>query len=182
MKPWFEIELPTSPAMTGIIVGALAGIVVFLTVVALVSRRARPQATRISYAPPSYSYPPPASVIYRPTTALSARAFAKMGYAFGERVEGPISDPFEDDFAGPDPDETADPRPVSMAPNPLAVIPSSSNVLIPVSASSLKDLDYDDEKTEVSETFFDEPPQPLAPPPNVPQIRRVAPQGPRFVT
>jgi hypothetical protein len=88
------------------------------------------------------------------------------------------------------------------APHPLAVIPSSSKamntppsgvhvaaaVAAPSSPSSsgtmmraarIDDLSFDDAKTEIAETVFDEPPKPLTRS-DPPRIRKIQPGKPRY--
>jgi hypothetical protein len=128
------LELPSavSPALAGVVVGAVAGVAVFLTIFLLLTRRKPtrgmasatqvvfipPYATnatnvaRTSSVPPAHpsSFPPPSGQLpaatpnvaqsqhagsFVPASSLSARAFAKMGYAFGDRLPGAVNDPFD---------------------------------------------------------------------------------------
>lgn len=195
---WQAFELPAgvpAPALLGVLVGALSGIAVFVTVVLVVTRRRRAhRASDVVVIPPYVAHPARALPPVMPSTALSARAFAKMGFAFGERVDGPAIDPFETLT----PDETGDASPVSVnhtqpfmlerprpasaeesAPNPLAVIPASSSAMIRA-AEELPELDYEDNgDTVIGEPFFDEPPKPRTMGER-PKIRPIAPSPPRF--
>lgn len=209
------LELPTtdSPALAGIVVGAIAGIVVFVTVVALLARRASRKTERTAAwaAPDDVVFIPPYPVVgdapFEPANALSARAFAKMGFAFGERVEGSPLEPLdvlevldranESGSIEVDLSETGDAHAVTVAPvvvlkgpspsspddsapNPLAIIPASSSAMM--RARELPELDYDDDgPTEIGEPYFDETPKPQAARAGGPKIRRVDPTPPRYV-
>lgn len=213
-------ELPhadSSPALVGIVVGAIAGVVVFVTAVALVARvkRTRRMHAIASSGPvlvvPPYPIEPQRSLPpVVPSNALSARAFAKMGFAFGERIDGPAIDPFEEmalanATGASNVDETGDAIPVSVsvehtqplvvlkpppapsaadesAPNPLAVIPATSSAMIRA-AAELPELDYDEDNgdTQIGEPFFDEPPKPRTMGER-PRIRPIQPAGPRFAS
>ncbi len=212
----FELPLgDSSPALVGILVGAFAGVAVFVAAVAIVTRAKRTRRMNavagmesvVIPTYPTYPHRPLPPVV--PSNALSARAFAKMGFAFGERIEGAAEDPFEEmAVAGaaqvPLADETGDAIPVSIsvnqtqplalpkgplpagradesAPNPLAVIPATSSAMIRA-AEELSDLDYDEDNgdTQIGEPFFDETPKPRTMGVR-PKIRPIQPAGPRFV-
>lgn len=211
----FELPLgDSSPALVGILVGAIAGVVVFVTAVALVTRAKRTRRMN-AIAESVFVVPPYAADAARalppvvPSNALSARAFAKMGFAFGERI-GPSIDPFEEmATAGAVEvslvDETHDALPVSIehtqplvvmkgppppkspddsAPNPLAVIPATSSAMMRAArAEELSELDYDEDNgdTQIGEPFFDEPPKPRTVG-SRPKIRPIQPAGPRFAS
>ncbi|MDB4938954.1 MAG: hypothetical protein JWP87_5926 [Labilithrix sp.] len=222
------IELPQSitPAMAGLTVGAFVGIVGFVAVMLLVgrgqrrpSRRyARMAADQVVFIPPPYRTPyalprlpafgmrgdananATSANVFRPSTALSARAFAKMGY----EVDGPSEDdePMhaveiamndeDDDAVAPNVSDERTPAvsiaPVIMisapaksaadksAPHPLGVIKSSSTAMRP---APIAELSFDDAPTEIGETYFDEPPQPRRRT-DPPKIRPIKPAGPRF--
>ena len=62
------------------------------------------------------------------------------------------------------------------APHPLGIIKSSSTAM---KAAPIADLAFDDNPTEIGETYFDEPPQPRRRT-DPPKIRPIAPSGPRY--
>ena len=165
-----------------------------------------------AFQPPSQAYAPlpqghhshRAPLAFVPSTSLSARAFAKMGYAVDadDAVDSPHADPelfVEVDFLEDEEDEIgaktyAPPSapPVSIAkivmvedsgpvsdPHPLGIIKSDSPAMQQPRAASFADLEMDDGATEMSETYFDEPPQPRRRT-DPPKIRAVAPAAPRF--
>lgn len=159
-----------------------------------------------SFAPPRAPYGHGPVLPFRPSTDLSARAFAKMGYqSEADDGDSPSSDPelfiecetlFEDEsdlipaktYAPPPPaavsvsailvvEEAGDLRAADKsAPHPLGIISSSSSAM---RAASFADLEMDDGATEIGETYFDEPPQPRRRT-DPPKIRAIAPAGPRF--
>ena len=242
------MELPKgiTPAIAGLTVGAFVGVIGFVAVLMLFGRgnrrrrssrrRQRLDADQVVFIPPygtmqrETPLPPRAFEIPRPTayagqplpftpsTQLSARVFAKMGYAVeteDHRV-APNADPMlsievdmldEDDLGpsetpscrrhagdgvdapvpavtvsrvvvlseAPGPLAAAAPRAEKSEPHPLAVIKSS----FALRPASIADLSFDDGETEIGETYFDEPPQPLRRT-DPPKIRAIAPSGPRF--
>ena len=142
---------------------------------------------------------------FRPSTDLSTRAFAKMtlGHDAGPESSGELSVDCEisevhDERILAAPAAPSSP-PVSISailvvgesggvrsaeksgPHPLGIIPAGSSAMQAAPrAASFTDLDMDDDgKTEIAETYFDEPPQPRRRS-EPPQIRPVAPSGPRF--
>jgi hypothetical protein len=171
--------------MAGLTVGAFVGIVGFVAVMLLVGRErtrrpsrryARMAADQLVFIPP---YPPP----FKPSTALSARAFAKMGYD----VDAPSRDPMRaveiDMGMGTSEDDDYYFAPAPLAPlsaparpHPLGVIKASSSAMV---AAPIADLSFDDGPTEIAETYFDEPPRPRRRT-DPPKIRPTAPAGPRF--
>jgi hypothetical protein len=223
------IELPQSitPAMAGLTVGAVVGIVGFVAVMLLVgrghrrpSRRyARMSADQVVCIPPhgpSYAMPrlPAFGMLganananaraFRPSTDLSARAFAKMGYDVDVADYDPMRaveiDMTEDDDYDFEPGTPVPPTPAvsvspvivisapkksaadKSAPHPLGVIKSSSSAMrLPPAAPAapIAELSFDDSPTEIGETYFDEPPQPRRRT-DPPRIRPVQPEGPRF--
>jgi hypothetical protein len=139
-----ELPPAISPTMAGIAVGVVTAVLVFAVFALVIMRRTRaPQidslrdvrasANEVVFIPPyAAGYPSsspmpvarpvalPISVPgvggqkFVPSTALSARAFAKMGFAFGERVEGVPLDPLEeayDRFEAPLPPASVEPTP-----------------------------------------------------------------------
>ena len=164
---------------------------------------AAPQSTQMMFR-----HPPAPALAFRPSTDLSARAFAKMGYQCEpeDEVDSPNSDPQlfiecemmveeEDDF--PLPAATYAPPPPAAAVSVSAIVVVEESGLrcadasaphplsvIPTSSSGMRaasfaDLEMDDGATEIGETYFDEPPQPRRRT-DPPKIRAVAPAGPRF--
>lgn len=176
------IELPRSitPAIAGLTVGSVVGVIGFLAVMLLVGRGNRRPSRRRAASSPAFT----------PSTALSARAFAKMGYA--SDVDEPLSDPMlsvEVEMDEPSaafacssstPAATVSPAVVlsadKSAPHPLGIIKSTSAAMRP---APIADLSFDDSPTEIGETYFDEPPQPRRRT-DPPRIRKIAPAGPRF--
>jgi hypothetical protein len=153
-------------------------------------------------APPSsraWGEPSPLPITFQPSTALSARALAKMGIPvgpFGQRVSpaslvevGALDDDLvEEDVVRPEPSK-------ALAPHPLGVIPATAESMrrstpplgvasaptVPAAgAAPIAELSFDDAPTEIGETFFDEPPQPRPLRSERPKIRPVAPQPPRY--
>jgi hypothetical protein len=211
----FAIELPhyVTPAVAGLTVGSFVGVVGFIAVVLLVGRKDRrsrrkrayderlfiqPYATMRrdtpmppqAFATPAYA---PGPAAFRPSNALSARAFAKMGCgADSEQDLG--SDPLlsvEIDMGEPSgayaasvPAVTVSPVVVlsaekerdKSAPHPLGIIKSTSTAM---RAAPIADLSFDDSPTEIGETYFDEPPQPRRRS-DPPKIRKIVPGAPRF--
>jgi hypothetical protein len=211
----FAIELPhyVTPAVAGLTVGSVVGVVGFIAVVLLVGRKDRrssrrkrayderlfvqPYATMQrdtpmppqAFAVPAYAAGPAAA--FRPSNALSARAFAKMGYA-ADSEHDLSSDPMlsveidMDEPSGPvakassAPAVTVSPVVVlaadKSAPHPLGIIKSTSSAM---QAAPIADLCFDDSPTEIGETYFDEPPQPRRRT-DPPKIRKIVPAAPRF--
>ncbi|MDB4944234.1 MAG: hypothetical protein JWP97_3768 [Labilithrix sp.] len=203
-----------TPTVAGLTVGAFVGVVGFLLVLFVSGRAARraPRqvAARVEIAPyatlgretplPRAAFLVPSAHAghtevlerralpptgFRPTTELSARAFAKMYAPDPEEVDAPppsSSSELEPVSVSPilvvGPSER---RPVvSAAPHPLSIIPSSSRICIaPVRAASFADLDLDDGQTEIAAPIFDEPPQPRRRT-DPPKIRPITPAAPRF--
>ena len=133
-----------------------------------------------------------------PSTALSARAFAKMGYAgFDRDCDSPLRDPelFVEVELLDEADEEEEPVSVAKIvmieesgvgsaprsdPHPLGIIHASSPAMhASPRPASIADLDLDDGLTEIGETYFDEPPQPRRRS-DPPKIRAIAPSAPRF--
>jgi hypothetical protein len=211
------IELPRSitPTIAGLTVGSVVGVVGFIAVMLLVgrgnrrsSRRVRARADQVVFIPPygtmqrETPLPPPFGLAahasgapaFRPSNALSARAFAKMRYGADEATEAPSSHrmvEIEVDIeveeeevvqkTAPLPAVTVAPVVVvsaadKSAPHPLGIIKSSSSAM---RAAPVADLCFDDSPTEIGETYFDEPPQPRRRT-DPPRIRKIAPKGPRF--
>ena len=205
----FAIELPhaITPAIAGLTVGSVVGVVGFVLVMLLVGRgqrrpsrrRARqgdvvflpPYATmaRETPLPRAFGLSAPAFV---PSNALSARAFAKMGYAADEEA---LSDPmFSVEIDMDEPSRafaTAPSAPAVLVspvvvlsapardksePHPLGIIASSSSAM---RAAPIADLSFDDSPTEIGETYFDEPPQPRRRT-DPPRIRKIVPAKARF--
>jgi hypothetical protein len=218
----FAIELPHSitPAIAGLTVGSVVGVVGFVLVMLLVGRgnrrpsRRRARADEVVFVP-AYGTMPRETPLPRafglsahgfvPSNALSARAFAKMGYAADD--DAPLSDPRP--LVSCDSHDPSDPMlsveidmdepsgsfshpnvpavlvsPVvvlsdstdKLEPHPLGVIKSSSSAM---QAAPIADLSFDDSPTEIGETYFDEPPQPRRRT-DPPRIRKIAPAKPRF--
>ena len=210
------IELPhyITPTVAGLTVGSVVGVVGFIAVMLLVGRGSRRSSRKRAYderlfiqpyammqretplpprafAVPAYGRHSPA---FTPSTALSARAFAKMGYASDAE---PSSDPMlsvEIEMDGPSGPVALEPQasavmvsPVVVlssendtkeksAPHPLGIIKSTSAAM---RAAPIADLSFDDSPTEIGETYFDEPPQPRRRT-DPPKIRKIAPAAPRF--
>jgi hypothetical protein len=135
---------------------------------------------------------------FRPSSALSARVFAKMAYSHDagdepverdvarvvEQADSPSSDPMvsidveiTDDsevFAAPAAAVLVSPVVVlsaadKSAPHPLGIIKSTSQAMRP---ASIADLSFDDSPTEIGEPYFDESPKPRRRT-DPPRIRRV---------
>ena len=204
------IELPhyVTPAVAGLTVGSIVGVVGFIAVMLLVGRgsrrpsraRSRAHADQVVFIPPYGTLPAMpreirgSSPAFVPSTALSARVFAKMGYAADD--EALSSDPMlsvEIDMDEPSdsfsvsgasaprtPAVTVSPVVVlsgdTSAPHPLGIIKSTSAAM---RAAPIADLSFDDSPTEIGETYFDEPPQPRRRT-DPPKIRKIAPASPRF--
>lgn len=215
------IELPhyVTPAVAGLTVGSVVGVVGFIAVLLLVGRKDRrsrrrrrkrayderlfiqPYATvqRDTPMPPqAFAVPAHAHAYgsFVPSNALSARAFAKMGYAADSEpelapdpslvVEIDMGEPSGPVAVAPSaPAITVSPVVVlsaaesdkeKSAPHPLGIIKSTSTAM---QAAPIADLSFDDAPTEIGETYFDEPPQPRRRT-DPPKIRKIAPAKPRF--
>jgi hypothetical protein len=163
-----------TPAVAGLTVGAIVGVVGFVAVLLLVGRANRRRATPLP--PVAFRMPghPPA-LPFHPSTDLAARAFARMS----DDCEAEDDCDFEP--PAPKPVRAAD----TSAPHPLGIIPTGSRSMRAPGAetsprpASFADLEMDDAVTEIAETYFDEPPQPLRRT-DAPRIRALAPAGPRF--
>lgn len=209
------IELPhyITPAVAGLTVGSVVGVIGFIAVMLLVGRGTRrpsrkrayderlfiqPYATMQRETPlPPHAFAVPAygghSPAFAPSTALSARAFAKMGYAADAEPSDPLLS-VEIEMDGPSgpvalpppaPAVTVSPVVVlsaerddkeKSAPHPLGIIKSTSAAM---RAAPIADLSFDDSPTEIGETYFDEPPQPRRRT-DPPKIRKIVPAAPRF--
>ncbi len=207
----FAIELPhaITPAIAGLTVGSVVGVVGFVLVMLLVGRgprrpsrrRARARQNDVVFVPPygtmwretplprAFGVPAPAFV---PSNALSARAFAKMGYAADDEALGDPMVSVEIDMH--EPSGSFAPAPSAPAvlvspvvvlsapvrgksePHPLGIITSSSSAM---RAAPVADLSFDDSPTEIGETYFDEPPLPRRRT-DPPRIRKTAAAKPRF--
>ncbi len=133
----FELPEAISPTVAGIVVGLVTAVIVFTVFALLILRRTKPPSEPVSMRPsandvvfiPPYaaalpapprmpSFPsapasvPPVQPRFVPSTALSARAFAKMGFAFGERVPGAPLDPLEEAYEVPQGVQRPEPTPV----------------------------------------------------------------------
>ena len=139
-----------------------------------------------------------AALPFVPSSQLSARVFAKMGYAVDadDERDAPNADPMlaieidmlheeelEERVAPVAAPVTVAPvvalsssTPPNGAPPPLGVIASSSSAM---RAAPIADLAFDDGPTEIGETYFDEPPQPRRRT-DPPRIRPIAQSAPRF--
>jgi len=229
-----ELPQAITPTVAGLTVGAFVGVVGFIAVLLLVGRggrrgtaqRIQAPADRVVFIPPygtlqrdtplpqaafqvppqsfaqqQHAFPPP----FRPSSDLSARAFAKMtlGHDAGPEsgselsIDCEISEVHDARILAAPPAPSSAPVSVSAilvveesggvraaeksAPHPLGIIPSGSSAMQAAPrAASFADLDLDDDgKTEIAETYFDEPPQPRRRS-DPPKIRPVAPSGPRF--
>ena len=165
--------------------------------------RAHAYAHAYAHAPNAHHAPVP-GYGFRPSSALSARVLAKMGYAHDgaddemDLVASPSSEPISIDveladdsevFVAPPPAVLVAPvvvlsaeKPVEKsaadksAPHPLGIIKSTSQAMRP---ASIADLSFDDAPTEIGETYFDETPQPRRRT-DPPKIRPKAPAAPRF--
>lgn len=220
------LPLGISPELAGLAVGLAAAVVGFAAVAAIMLRKRPPARRQVLVVPPyvtleavretplppsvfpaapssgAWAPPAPQPIAFQPSTALSARALAKMGIPvgpFGERlapnlVEVPMLD--EDDLVEAEPPVAPLARPAT-PPHPFGIIPASSPAMRgstpplgvpsvpamrPASASvPFAELSFeDDAPTEIGEPFFDEPPQPRHPRSERPKIRPIAPQPPRF--
>jgi hypothetical protein len=212
------IELPhfVTPAIAGLTVGSVVGVVGFVAVMLLVGRGSR-RPSRRRPSPEMMVIPPygmmqretplppafggraynPSSPAFTPSTALSARVFAKMGYA-ADADEPMPSDPMlsvEIDMDEPSGPVAAQVQAVTVSPvvvlsdsrsgesakdksspHPLGIIKSSSPAM---RAAPISDLSFDDSPTEIGETYFDEPPQPRRRT-DPPRIRKIVPGAARF--
>jgi hypothetical protein len=236
-------ELPTfiTPAVAGLTVGAVVGVLGFIAVLMIFgrgnrrpSRRARLAADQVVFIPPYAAHaqyagmqretplpsqafatpgrssaPAPAFVPrfvpfdpkFVPSSELSARVFAKMGYAADEADDhrdphGFLELEMHEEVVVPSrvrghgtplmgtPAVTVSPVVVltqtpteeKSAPHPLGIISSASSAM---RAAPIADLSFDDGPTEIGEPYFDEPPQPRRRT-DPPKIRPVVPAGPRF--
>ena len=124
------LELPEaiSPTMAGVLVGLVTAVIVFTVFAIVILKRTkrptepsslRASANDVVFIPPySAALPAPARVPsfpsapppprhapsgqnFVPSSALSARAFAKMGFAFGERIPGAPLEPMEEIWEAP---------------------------------------------------------------------------------
>jgi hypothetical protein len=119
--------------------------------------------------PRGLAAPPGRALAFVPSTALSARAFAKMGYAVATDEHEEVRVVPAPDF-GAAPDPVPDPVP---APDPVSAPP--------MRAAPIGDLSFDDGPTEIAETcFFDEPSPRARRRGDPPKIRLAAPAGPRY--
>ncbi|GAC1551248.1 MAG: hypothetical protein NVS3B10_13920 [Polyangiales bacterium] len=174
----------------------------------LPAARANAYAHAYAHAPNAHHAPsvhaPVPGYGFRPSSALSARVFAKMRYshdAGDEPVErdvarivelpaSPSSDPIVSidveladesaEFAAPASAVLVSPVVVlsaaNAAPHPLGVISSTSPAMRP---ASIAELSFDDSPTEIGEPYFDESPRPRRRT-DPPKIRPVTPAAPRF--
>jgi hypothetical protein len=204
-----ELPRAVSPALAAAVVGAICGVLAFVVVLLLLGRRARRVtqqqslvriAPYVTFADPTRTSSLPPLRAMLPSSELSARAFAKMDYADSDpEIEIVAELDVDADFAAAD-EDLADPADASPAPppavavspvvilsgppsdatgtgpHPASVIPASSSAM---RSASLADFEVDDSPTEIAETFFDEPPKPMARTAR-PQIRAVLPSPPRF--
>lgn len=175
----FELPVAISPSLAGI-VGALAGVCAFLAVVAVAMRKKPARSANDSLSIPPYATFDRTLL----TTPPSSRGYARMGFAFGERVEEDPIDPLEmlaPMVPGPSDTEifpkvkvapvvvlSGPPAPANREPNPLGIIKGSALAL-------KKPLD----ETLISEPAFDVVPQPQRMG-SRPKIRPIAPSAPRF--
>ena len=217
----FAIELPhaITPTIAGLTVGSVVGVVGFVLVMLLVGRSNRRPSRRRAHQGevvfiPQYGTMPRETPLPRafglaapafvPSNALSARAFAKMGYAGDD--DAPLSDPrglvscdsrdpsdsmleVEIDMDEPSGGFSQPSGPAILVspvvvlsgstdkPHPLGIIKSSSSAM---QAAPIADLSFDDSPTEIGETYFDEPPQPRRRS-DPPRIRKITPAKARFV-
>lgn len=209
-------------------VGALLGVAIFVAAVALVSRRrsalglAVLPATELAFVPPApgaapaRSWPSPSGMRGAPehpmvassalvvtadvsrSTERVAAAFAKMGFAFGQRLEpAPHRASASDASAaetGPasavtvHPIISVDAAPPSRPSSPLAPVVRRGTRSSILAAAPIAELDLDDGPTELGEPFFDVDaglPAPIVRAPEpcrrgaAPRIRPVAPAAPR---
>lgn len=170
------IELPhfVTPAIAGLTVGSVVGVVGFVAVLLLVGRGSRRTSRRRSYGP--------STPMFRPSTALSARAFAKMGYgADTDEPSGPVLAQVPAVTISPVIVLSASPAgekaKEKSSPHPLGIIQSTSSAMR-MGAAPI-DLSFDDSPTEIGETYFDEPPEPRRRT-DPPRIRKIVPAAPRF--
>jgi len=119
-------------------------------------------------APVSISDAPRRPLGFVPSTALSARAFAKMGYSFATPESIPCVVESVPAVASSPAIETGPMSAVSMT--------TSANIL---AAAPIAALDLDDGPTELCEPYFDVPPQPRRRGAR-PKIRPIAPSPPRY--
>lgn len=187
----FDLSAVISPSLAGI-AGAIFGAGAFLAVVFVFMRRPAKafEASSESLLPVPVPGPGPAPFAAFDRTALPvapSQGYARMGFAFGERVEQRVEKVATDapGHTAPLPKVTVSPivvlsgpsEPVDRAPSPLGVIAGSSFTLQPKGAS-VAELSFDDGPTVIAETYFDELPQP-AKMGSRPKIRRVEPTPPR---
>jgi hypothetical protein len=205
-------ELPVSMSSPlAVAVGALAGACAFLAVLAVFMsgwrKEVSKEGTRPALLPPPPSWAArapswaPMHASFDPTVIpMSPRGYAKMGFAFGERVEDDPIDPLEAlapmreapadteifpkvkvapivVLSGPSGETNRDPAPLAVirgGVSPAVSPPSTSRY-----ASSIEDLSFEDLPTAIGEPDFDE----VAPPRtrgSRPRIRAIAPTPPRF--
>lgn len=162
-----------------------------------------------SAAPHAPASAPPALVVTADvsrSTERAAAAFAKMGFAFGERLEGAPREPGPRASAAPRDTSAVETGPASAvtvhpiisvgaappskraapSPGPLAILRRSSSSVM--AAAPIAELDLDDAPTELGEPFFDVDaglPAPIVRAPEpcrrvaAPKIRPIAPAPPR---
>jgi hypothetical protein len=228
------LELPPAitPAIAGLTVGAFVGVFGFIAVLLLVGRgNRRPRTRRVSMGADQVVFIPPYEAMQRetpmppqafsvvrstgragpfvPSSSLSARAFAKMGYEVdvADERDGPDADPFlsievemldEDDLMDA---ETPVPQAPAVIVQPVVMLSSTTPVnglrsaeksaphplgiikstSAAMRAAPIADLAFDDGPTQIGETYFDEPPQPRRRT-DPPKIRPIAVKGPRFAS
>jgi hypothetical protein len=201
------VDLPgaITPAMAGVVVGALCGVLAFVVALAIIGRRSQKVArvdavVRIppyAASPPGHpsSFPPPRFVPLGPTTGTLA--FARAGFDGGPEIEILAELEVDSEQVLDDSDlieveplpqtvqavQAVTVTPVVMlnAPDPLGIIPASSSAMRGARGArgaSMAEFEVDDSPTEIGETFFDEPPRPRARAAR-PKIRAISPAPPR---
>lgn len=169
-----------TPAMAGVLVGALSGVVLFTLVLVLTGRRR-------SAAPPSSPDLAGAYPAVRPAGAFGSLEVVHVApYETDARrawLTPPVAPPPApssarsfDPLAAAGEIPAAPPAPRSSRPHPLGIIPADSSAMRAVSPSDLELVD--DGPTEISETLFDELPSSVRRN-SPPRIRLAAPSPPR---
>lgn len=250
----FELPRAITPAIAGLAVGAIVGVIGFVAVLMLVgrgqrkSRRAHVRADQVVFIPPygtmqrETPLPPAAFVIppssrhmpvaaayhraphaarprahgrghmlpFVPSTSLSARAFAKMGYEVDadEERDAPDADPFlsievdlldEDDLIESNTPAPPAPGPAAVLISPVVVLTSTTPVegvrsaekTAPHPLGVIKSTSAAMKAAPIADLSFDDSPTEIGetyfdetPQPrrrtDPPKIRAIAPKGPRF--
>ncbi len=184
----FEVPASVSPAVAGLVVGAVTGVLLFAVVLLVASRSGRKRYRGHVAAPYEVMRVPPYvtgshHVIPPPSSSVPLAGPAPTLVLSRPLPVDPLARAGEQPAQGYDPEDGGiDITPIVAVgsepgkPHPLGLIPSDSAIM---RAASMADFDVDDSPTEIAETLFDEPPRPLQRG-AAPRIRPVQPSPPRF--